>query len=538
MLTKPLNTNLTEALHNSPIVSDYRDGDPMEISQIKKLVCRFIDDTKGNFGVMAALTTLGILSGVGLSVDAQRFYSHSNKTQFVADTAGIAAALWATNLDGIPTESGPGHYVEGQKYSAAEFGIGTRIGEEITVSFDYDVVAREVTVITEGSITPLMLQLLGKEAISSSSSATIKFPETNQVNAASVLFVLDNSGSMLFDDIPLTIDIDDYSDLPSNEQSNLNFLTWNWLNSASAKWVAGFYSQEGATPRIDALKANMTRFNTQLTSLVAQSTSPVRFLRTGILTYNNNIVRESPLNWGALDQEQDIDRMSPISGTNSSVAFTKAVQDFADEDQQHLTENGSLDPTKYLVFMSDGQNTDSSNLTSWLPVPDVAPTGLFRIYRQARCTRFFFGRCIRATSAGYEEWDVDIHGVGTGASNPNEAGLSGVWEEGRYVSPGDAATIADCTTLKSQNVTIYTIGFALDSGTFDTNTWADLFNPYRSSNQLFDIEDDSLERAFSLLDACATSDNTFLLANDANDLSIAFQTIQARIAEDVVRLRE
>ncbi|MEP6343085.1 MAG: hypothetical protein ABJ275_07195 [Maricaulaceae bacterium] len=488
---------------------------------------------------MAAITTLGLISGVGLSVDGQRLYTHSDKVQSIADSIGLAAALHVSSSGEIPTEAGPGVFIAGQTYSARDLGYPLDSGENIFLTVEYDGIDREVTVRTEGTIEPIMLQIIGKKTIKSNISTTVKYTEPDILNAASILFVLDNSGSMLFDDKPLTIDIDDYSHLSSYEQTLLNYLTWGWLNSESAKFVTDYFSQENTTPRVDALKLNMTTFNTQLTKLINDSKASVRFLRTGIVTYNNNIVRESAMKWGALDQVQDIDNMSPINGTNSSVAFTKAVQDFADEDQKHLTENGSLDPTKYLVFMSDGQNTDSSNLTSWIAVPNVDSTGLFRIYREAVCTRYWrSGRCRTSTSAGYEEWDVDIHGVGTGAKNPNEAGLSGNWEEGRYVSPGDAATIADCKTLKDQGVTIFTIGFALESGTFDTNTWADLYNPYRSYRQISDIEDESLERAFALLDACATDDSTFLLANDANDLTIAFKQIQAQLSSELVRLSE
>ena len=511
----------------------------MKLLNIKTHLNRIKKDTKGNFGVMAAITMLGLIGGVGLSIDAQRLYAHSDDAQTIADTVGLAAAIHVTNTGEIPTHSAPGIFVAGQTYSARELGYDLNNGEDITLTVEYNADNRTVIVKTKGTVEPILLQVLGKNTIESNNSATVEYTEPDVLNPASILFVLDNSGSMLFDDKPLTIDIDDYSHLSSYEQTLLDYLTWGWLSRTSAKQVVDYFSQEGATPRVDALKSNMTAFNTQLTSLINNSNAPVRFLRTGLITYNNKVIRKNVLNWGALDQVKDIDNMSPENGTDSSVAFKQAVQDFANEDQKHLSESESLDPTKYLVFMTDGQNTDSSDLTSWVTVPDVAPTGLFRIYRESVCTQYWRnGRCRTSTPAGYEEWDVDVDGAATGAQNPNEAGLPGNWEEGRYVSPGDADTIADCNTLKAQGVTIYTIGFALESGSFDTNTWADLFNPYRSNRQINDIEDESLERALSLLDACATDSSTFLLATDANDLTKAFQQIQAQLSSDLVRLSE
>ena len=511
----------------------------MYLLNLKTHLKGIANDTKGNFGVMAAITMLGLISGVGLSIDGQRLYAHSDNAQSIADTVGLTAAIHLSNTGEIPTKAEPGVFIEGQTYSARELGYDLNNGEEVFLTVEYNADDREVVVKAKGTVEPILLQILGKNTLDSTNSATVSYTEPDVLNAASILFVLDNSGSMLFDDKPLTIDIDDYSHLSSYEQTLLDYLTWGWLGRTSARQVVDYFSQEGATPRVDALKSNMTKFNTQLTNLINDSNAPVRFLRTGIFTYNDRLVRNQTMKWGALDQVRDIDNMSPENGTDSSIAFKRAVQDFANEDQMHLVENESLDPTKYLVFMTDGQNTDSSDLTSWVTVPDVAPTGLFRIYREAVCTSFWrSGRCRTSTPAGYEEWDVDVDGAATGAQTPNEAGLPGNWEEGRYVSPGDSDTIKDCNTLKAQGVTIYTIGFALESGTFDTNTWADLFNPYRSHRQVNDIEDESLERALSLLEACATDSSTFLLATDADDLSKAFQQIQAQLSSDLVRLSD
>lgn len=509
-----------------------------EIMISKKLwgaLRRFKNDINGNFGVMAAITVLGLISGVGLSIDGQRFYAHSAKAQSVADAAGLAAAIHASGENGIPTQAAPGTFVHGQTYSATDLGFDLSTGENITFMVEYNNTDREVIVTTTGTVTPLMLQLVGKTAITSTNRSTVKFDEPGVLTPASVLFVLDNSGSMLFDDQPL-----DFTSLSFSDIQDINSVLSGSASRSFAEDVIQEFSEDGAIPRISALQSDMTTFNTQLASVIGNQGSANEFLRTGLITYNSGIIRERPLNWGALDQEQDINRMEPIGGTNSSVAFEKAVQDFADEDTQHLNRNGSLEPSKYLVFMSDGQNTDSSNATIWRAVPSISSTGYFRAWGNNVCRfRNFFGGCIQTYGNRYVHWDVDVQGAGGSATTPTEAGFGGTWEEGRYVTPGDDATITDCTALKANGVQIYTIAFALDTGWFDTGTFPDdAFSNYSSANQIRRVQDDDVERAFSLLDACATDDSTFLLANNASDLTIAFNQIRQQIAEDIVRLRE
>lgn len=380
-----------------------------------------------------------------------------------------------------------------------------------------------------------MLQLLGKKAITSTNESTVKFEEPGVINPASVLFVLDNSGSMLFDDQPLN-----FSNLTFSDVSDINSVISGSASRDFANNVANKFSLDNAIPRITALKNNMTSFNTQLATIIGDGANTNDFLRTGILTYNNGIIRESALDWGALDQVQDIDNMSPIGGTDSSVAFEKARQDYINEDLEHFNRNGNMSPSKYLVFMSDGQNTDGSGATIWRAVPDISSTGYFRAWGTQVCRfRNSSGNCIQTYGLRYVHWDVDVQGANGSATTPNEAGFTGNWEEGRYVTPGDDATITDCTALKADNVTIYTIAFALDTGWFNTNNWPDILGgAYDVRREIRRVDEDDVERAFSLLDACATDENTFLLANNATDLQIAFNQIRVQIAEDVVRLRE
>lgn len=495
----------------------------MVFNKTKKLITEFKDDINGNFGVLAATTILGLISAVGLSVDGQRVYTHSAKTQSVADAAGLAAAIHASSNDGmVPTTGAAGVFIEGQTYSATELGFELGTGESITFEVDYDEIAREVTVTTTGTVTPLMLQLIGKSEITTSASSTVKFQEPDNLKPASVLFVLDESGSMWFDDIP-TLD----GTKPQN-----------------------------AVRRIDALRKNMNDLNGRLRSLGSdtQTAPDDLFLRTGVVTYNNGPIPRInqfgqqfftdeqgpagplkliiPMDWRSISESDVNTRLSPFGGTNSGPALQRAktIMD-AEKTIHEKDENGESIAERYVIFMSDGNNDFIDGVTQpiWRAQSD---TGFYRRFVNVRvCTRRnFWGRCIRVGIVRREQtWDIDT----AGAPPPDGQG----WTEGVYGSQVDADTVNECTALKNDGVNIYTIGFALQEGHYFTNDWNNGTVPGGGTDQpTSEATRAKVRRAVSLLRACATDDSTFLLANDAAQLEIAFDQIGIAITEDIIRL--
>ena len=93
--------------------------------------------------------------------------------------------------------------------------------------------------------------------------------------------------------------------------------------------------------------------------------------------------------------------------------------------------------------------------------------------------------------------------------------------------------------MKAQGITIFTIGFALETGDFATNDWGNPNNttlPPSNRTRIFNVDNDGIARARNVLSRCASDQSTFLLANDANQLTLAFNRIQRQIADQVVRL--
>ena len=512
-------------------------------SNIKR---NFWRNTDGNFGVMASLTLLGLISGIGLSVDTQRFFQHGEKAQSVADAAGLSAAIFVGgNNDQAPTIASNGVFLEGQSYSATELGFDLSFGENISFEVDYDDVNREVTVTTTSSMTPLILQLVGKNTIGTTKTSSVRYADPADANAASVLFVLDNSGSMWFDD--------------------------------RAQDTTTGVAPSIAVRRIDSLKQNVNRLNQQFRNIGGDTqTAGQRFLRTGLLTYNSGtltqrilvgfnkfgqsifrdivvvpeegaagaVKTEIPMNWRTIapgtanqlssvgTQATNVHGMFPYGGTNSAPAMARALQIMTtgtnNEKRVHELE-GNMNASRFVVFMSDGQNDDTGTNT-W--VADPFSEFWRRLETVRRCFNIGFGRwCFNVQEWVF--WDFDIEG-----REPTGSG----WEEGRFVTAEDAATRANCDALKSDGVTVYTIGFALEAGTYDTNDWHDTIGTTvpgggNQPNQVSAItEADKLTRAVSLMQNCATDPSTFLLADNAAQLDIAFQQIGQAILADIVRL--
>jgi len=83
--------------------------------------------------------------------------------------------------------------------------------------------------------------------------------------------------------------------------------------------------------------------------------------------------------------------------------------------------------------------------------------------------------------------------------------------------------------MKNNGVKIYTIGFALAQGYYDTNE-------YYGSTQLTYNSSDIRSQAYSFLAACASEPATFLTAENASQLEDAFKKIGNEIQTEIIRL--
>jgi len=288
-------------------------------------------DESGIAAISWALSLPTIIGAMGAAMDFAMLSTADSRSQAIADTTALAAAIYVKNNEQVPQDRTEGLIGE---YTAQELGYDYRSwvingADGVSVDVSYDNVKREATVTVAGQTRPTLMQILGFDALDFNAQSVVKYYEKDVQDPASVVLVLDNSGSMHFDDLP----IDSYGNAPSE-----------------------------AEPRINALKTSAKAFMAMLDEAVgpqvADSSEP-RTLRTGMMAFDSNIIsaRTIAMDWGVVT-DSEINAMTPLAATNSAPPMAAANTWLnVNEPPIHEAENPGKTPLKYIILMTDGKNT-------------------------------------------------------------------------------------------------------------------------------------------------------------------------------------
>lgn len=251
--------------------------------------------------------------------------------------------------------------------------------------------------------------------------------------------------------------------------------------------------------RQDEMESTVKTFMDDLELLTAGVNTNV--LRTGQFPYYSQFDYNFYVapKWGTLT-DAEIEQMYDGGGTNSHSGMDKARIDMAGENQAHQDEHGNGNPLKFVVFMTDGVNN-----------PDGTDPN----------------KCV--PKAAHYHWKK-TSGWGTGSISHSSYQPSwrwqqvwepeGEWETCADTSTLDGLTLQDCTSMKNDGVKIYSIGYAMSA------------KPGDSQETIWERE-----RAFAMLNSCASGPEYFFDADDAGQLSSAFDLIGEDIIEDTIRIR-
>lgn len=451
------------------------------LESIKRLSLskRYRDDEKGNVSLMFAVSAVAVIGCMGAAMDFSTLSNAKHHSQSIADQLALAAAIYVKDNDTPPTDKEKG-YTHGD-HTAADLGFvykGWVDGgaANVNVNVNYDDTDKEATVTVSGATIPTFMQILGKQDMRFTAKTTVSYMQVDEMQPASVMMVLDNSGSMRWDDILLNDD---------GTRPNRSM------------------------PRIDRLKGAVTNFRTRLQARIGNQTSSDghRVLRTGIVPYNDTIISTLSTNtrqmyWGydGVSGTQ-VTSMKAEGGTNSNPPMKLARDLLELEDDKHRAEADKYDeayrePIKFVVFMTDGQNT-SGNI---ILIEDDT-TGYY--YKKYNDGRWYY------------------------TTNANYASRYG-FEEGYLGYDTDSETLAACNEMKAAGVKIFTIGFALDPGQY--------YNQDNPNNPVT-ITEKVRTTAYSLLSQCASSPETFIIAGQDNGLQGAFDQIQNAVVKELIRIK-
>lgn len=506
----------------------------------------------GNFSIMFAIGMTTLLVGVGAAVDVNRLHSDRQKAQDFADSISLSAAIFVTQNDRMPRNSHEG-FVDGKTYHHGEKDRNKNGDVSFQVNYDMDV-NEEIVVEVTGTTSTIFMHVLGHENVTYKATSTAKF-KSNTITPNSVALILDNSGSMWFDDRPGTCS------------------TGELFCETSA------YSRpENPIKRIDGLKLAANSFLAQMNdmNLRYEESNPegTRAVRTAMMAYNedNISIREVPFNWGILSSGE-INAMTPGGGTNSFPSMGKVYDWITGEAAIHEAENGEADPIRYVIWLTDGMNTSGQQI--W--TPEVGTNYWRRAEEQCNdtgCRTVYIyedGKLFDETGNRQNDFEFDFEFddleefVGNQVNNDVanqlteliEQGFEGAlersenafeealarryetqppdsehdWEEGRLNFSVDYDTIEKCQAMKAEGIEIFAIGFALKAGTYYTNDWGDIYN----------IPTHMLGRhiknnAVRLMLECASSNDHVMLPSNAEQLSAVFDKIGNKLAEESIRI--
>jgi len=443
------------------------------------LLKRYRDDERGNMSLMFAVSAVAVVGCMGAAMDFSTRSNAKNHSQAIADQLALAAAIYVKDNDAPPTDINKGYTAGTHKASDLGFAYKGWVeggAANVDVEVSYDNVNREATVTVSGATVPTFMQVLGKHNMDFKASSTVSYLQVDEMQPASVVMVLDNSGSMRWDE---------------------------------RKLLTGGIRVPNPKARIDRLKESVKKFRDDLRARIGKqrSVDGHRVLRTGILPYNTDVTlrdddKDRRMQWGFSGVSNNfVDQMSAAGGTNSNPPMAVARSWLEAEDQKHRTEANQhgeayREPIKFVVFMTDGQNTSGN-----YEFVEDDTTGYY--YKQYSNGRWYY-----TTSASY-------------AANNG-------FVEGRFELDSDRLTLESCDAMKAQGVRIFTIGYALDVG--------DYYDPDNPDDPA-EVTEALRSTAYSLLSQCASKPENFIAAGSGQSLDGAFDQIQNAVVKELIRIK-
>ena len=501
----------------------------------------FSEDERGATAVTFALGALAMLMAAGVGVNSLMAFSAHRDAQTIADSVSLAASVYVTQNGTEPTSDDEG-YLDEKAYDISEISQGGQSPflKNSTVLVDYDLPSGEIRTHFEGEVDVIFPNLFGKDKLDIRITAASAYGEKKLRKPASLLFILDNSASMYLDDKPSAPWDQAHHDTEVARLVEEGYAAEDAYNTALTIPTGREQSPGDAQRRTDALKLAMGDINLILKDVVANQDPEKRVLRTSQLAFNSHVDWDisKRYTWDAVD-ENLMAGMEPHgeTGTFHPLIFADNWQEH--EAEIHEMENGEDDPLRYVVMLTDGQNSGGDR--SFRP-EEGGDWWLGEVYRTySRCTAWENRERTYSTPEGGTRTETYRHCTERETKEgwvPRRVQQDTMPEEGRNWEQGVLRPYNDnlsrdrCDSLKeSYGVQIFTVGFALESGTFASNEFEQTSgSPWQAVAPI------EKERAVELLSYCASSEAHFTLASDTGELREEFKRIGETILKDVVRL--
>jgi Flp pilus assembly protein TadG/uncharacterized protein YegL len=304
---------------------------------------RIVRSRDGNFGILTAIILPVLIGSAGVAVDFSQMLTAKSNAQAAADSAslGAAAALadQTTNLAGAKEVAEI--FVATAMQGSGDYEKSVDITETSVANGGKSWVVK-VNVSQTLKLSPLM-NVLGRKTADISTAAVSK-SATQAGNSMSMYLVLDKSGSM------------------QTSTSSIKSITsgcYHYIMPNSSTLKADYYGVPCMYNRLESIKNAVSGLFAQF----EKADPDHKYIRTGAVSYNSDDDNNpSAMAWGSSAAGSYVKALNYGGGTSSTEAFKRAVTAITDplEDTYHKNKNG-LTPKKFILFMTDGENSDTSD---------------------------------------------------------------------------------------------------------------------------------------------------------------------------------
>ncbi|PZM13712.1 vWA domain-containing protein [Rhizobium tubonense] len=316
---------------------------------------RLVSNRGGNFGIMTALVLPVLLGAGGIAVDVTNEFLAQRQLEQATDAAALAAATALASGTSTIAEAQTlaANFVAGQmsNYATASELAAIKAGTTATAAqTSTGTGSKTYTVKVQASYGVALnglTQLVGpKTATVGASSSTTS--QSASKNAMSMYVVLDRSGSMSF-----VTDV-----VQSLTTKCMNFTRDNWVDPPIIPTTKPCYVNKSA-----ALKLAAATLLDQLDAAEAADTTDT-LVRTGAVSFTDTMQTTQDIAWGTAGVRTYVSNIPayPTGGTDMTTAMSTAYQALMDaKETTNQSSKGNTTFSKYIVLMTDGENTGKSS---------------------------------------------------------------------------------------------------------------------------------------------------------------------------------
>jgi Flp pilus assembly protein TadG len=306
---------------------------------------RLLGNKSGNIALAFALILTPLLVAVGCSLDYVRALNVKTKLQNDLDAALIAAVKDIDTKNEAQLKASVINWMTVLQGSASAYSLS--VGD-----INLDMSSSTIKATVRGGVPTSFLKIAGIDSVNVAAvSAVLGGTAVTTKSPLSLYLVLDKSGSMRED--------------TDSTYTTTCYLAW-WSYQCTVTYS-----------KIAALKLAVASLTTQLDTVDPEK----KYVRIGAASYDSQLRGYSNLAWGTAATLSFVNALEADGNTSSTDAFAKAYSSVTatSEATIHKQKNGG-NPSRYIVFMTDGDNNNGSDDTATKQYCDKAKAAGVVIY--------------------------------------------------------------------------------------------------------------------------------------------------------------